>query len=119
MWFLSLSAKKSKLPSSATELLLSKSNVDEKKFIQYATSVARVATKNKVDNLSLVHNSRDVEALSFFDFSKQYVATHSSIAHQVDRNSTALYTHLVGDSVKNPMWTKGTGIEILKKLTKV
>ncbi|XP_068458882.1 protein-methionine sulfoxide oxidase mical3a isoform X2 [Clinocottus analis] len=91
-----------------TELLLSRSNVDQAALLSYASEAADFSTNHQLPTLDFAINHYGQPDVAMFDFTCMYASENAAMVRQ--RNGHQLMVALVGDSLLEPFWPMGTGI---------
>uniref|UniRef100_A0AAY4DUM0 F-actin monooxygenase n=1 Tax=Denticeps clupeoides TaxID=299321 RepID=A0AAY4DUM0_9TELE len=91
-----------------TEMLLSRSNVDQMALLSYAREAADFSTNHQLPTLDFAINHYGQPDVAMFDFTCMYASENAALVRQ--RNGHQLLVALVGDSLLEPFWPMGTGI---------
>ncbi|XP_053355819.1 protein-methionine sulfoxide oxidase mical3a isoform X25 [Clarias gariepinus] len=91
-----------------TEMLLSRSNVDQAALLSYAREAADFSTNHQLPKLDFAINHYGQPDVAMFDFTCMYASENAALVRQ--RNGHQLLVALVGDSLLEPFWPMGTGI---------
>ncbi|XP_059190343.1 protein-methionine sulfoxide oxidase mical3a [Centropristis striata] len=91
-----------------TELLLSRSNVDQAALLSYAREAADFSTNHQLPTLDFAINHYGQPDVAMFDFTCMYASENAAMVRQ--RHGHKLLVALVGDSLLEPFWPMGTGI---------
>ncbi|XP_054481007.1 protein-methionine sulfoxide oxidase mical3a-like [Anoplopoma fimbria] len=91
-----------------TELLLSRSNVDQNALQAYAREAADFSTNHQLPSLDFAMNHYAQPDVAMFDFTCMYASENAAMVRQ--RHGHQLLVTLVGDSLLEPFWPMGTGI---------
>ncbi|KPP76762.1 protein-methionine sulfoxide oxidase MICAL3-like [Scleropages formosus] len=91
-----------------TELLLSRSNVDQAALLAYAREAADFSTNHQLPKLDFAINHYGQPDVAMFDFTCMYASENAALVRQ--RHGHQLLVALVGDSLLEPFWPMGTGI---------
>ncbi|KAI5623875.1 protein-methionine sulfoxide oxidase mical3a isoform X4 [Silurus asotus] len=91
-----------------TEMLLSRSNVDQAALLSYAREAADFSTNQQLPSLDFAINHYGQPDVAMFDFTCMYASENAALVRQ--RNGHQLLVALVGDSLLEPFWPMGTGI---------
>ncbi|XP_062860321.1 protein-methionine sulfoxide oxidase mical3a isoform X18 [Trichomycterus rosablanca] len=91
-----------------TEMLLSRSNVDQAALLSYAREAADFSTNHQLPTLDFAINHYGQPDVAMFDFTCMYASENAALVRQ--RNGHQLLVALVGDSLLEPFWPMGTGI---------
>ncbi|XP_035384182.1 protein-methionine sulfoxide oxidase mical3b isoform X3 [Electrophorus electricus] len=91
-----------------TEMLLSRSNVDQNALLAYAQEAAAFSTNHQLPNLDFAINHYGQPDVAMFDFTCMYASENAALVRQ--RRGRPLLAALVGDSLLEPFWPMGTGI---------
>ncbi|XP_062850852.1 protein-methionine sulfoxide oxidase mical3b isoform X3 [Trichomycterus rosablanca] len=91
-----------------TELLLSRSNVDQNALLLYAREAADFSTNHQLPTLDFAMNHYGQPDVAMFDFTCMYASENAALVRQ--RRGHGLLVALVGDSLLEPFWPMGTGI---------
>ncbi|GAB0092877.1 bMERB domain [Sergentomyia squamirostris] len=87
--------------------LLSPSNVNTEKLLDYAREAAEFSTKYQMPNLEFAVNHYGKPDVAMFDFTSMFQAENSSRISV--RKNYRLLQCLVGDSLLEPFWPTGSG----------
>lgn len=88
--------------------LLHMSNIDQDALYHYTLDAANFATENGLPNLEAAINNYGLPDIALFDFTCMRSSANASMFREV--NGVKLLQALVGDSLLEPFWPKGTGI---------
>ncbi|XP_042259664.1 protein-methionine sulfoxide oxidase mical3a-like [Thunnus maccoyii] len=91
-----------------TELLLSRSNVDQNALQAYAREAANFSTNHQLPSLDFAMNHYGHPDVAMFDFTCMYASENAAMIRQ--RHGHQLLVTLVGDSLLEPFWPMGTGV---------
>ncbi|XP_058443081.1 F-actin-monooxygenase Mical-like isoform X2 [Malaya genurostris] len=87
--------------------LLSSSNVDTTKLLDYAREAANFSTKYQMPNIEFAVNHYGKPDVAMFDFTSMFAADNS--CKVTVRKNYRLLSCLVGDSLLEPFWPTGSG----------
>ncbi|XP_058822163.1 F-actin-monooxygenase Mical isoform X2 [Topomyia yanbarensis] len=87
--------------------LLSSSNVDTAKLLDYAREAANFSTKYQMPNIEFAVNHYGKPDVAMFDFTSMFAADNS--CKVTVRKNYRLLSCLVGDSLLEPFWPTGSG----------
>nr|CAH7736801.1 unnamed protein product [Callosobruchus chinensis] len=92
-----------------TEKLLAPDNVDRDALEQYAIEAANFSTNYQLPDLEFAVNHYGQPDIAMFDFTSMYAAENASKV--LERNGHKLLMILVGDSLLEPFWPTGSGVQ--------
>lgn len=87
--------------------LLSPSNVDTGKLLDYAREAADFSTQYQMPNLEFAVNHYGKPDVAMFDFTSMFAAENS--CRVTVKKNYRLFSALVGDSLLEPFWPTGSG----------
>ncbi|XP_043242534.1 F-actin-monooxygenase Mical-like isoform X2 [Amphibalanus amphitrite] len=90
-----------------TGQLLSPSNIDRARLMDFAREAADFSTDFQLPELKFAVNHYGLEDLAMFDFTCMYASCYASTA--IVRHGHGLLLQLVGDSLLEPFWPTGSG----------
>ncbi|XP_035381065.1 protein-methionine sulfoxide oxidase mical3a isoform X7 [Electrophorus electricus] len=91
-----------------TEMLLSRSNVDQAALLAYGREAADFSTNHQLPQLDFAINHYGQPDVALFDFTCMYASENAALVRQ--RSGHQLLIAIVGDSLLEPFWPMGTGI---------
>ncbi|XP_061524381.1 protein-methionine sulfoxide oxidase mical3a-like isoform X3 [Phycodurus eques] len=91
-----------------TELLLSRTNVDQNALRAFARTAADFSTNRQLPSLDFAINHYGQPDVAVFDFTSMYASENAAMVRR--RHGHQLLVTLVGDSLLEPFWPMGTGV---------
>ncbi|XP_061618598.1 protein-methionine sulfoxide oxidase mical3a-like isoform X3 [Phyllopteryx taeniolatus] len=91
-----------------TELLLSRTNVDQNALRAFARTAADFSTNGQLPSLDFATNHHGQPDVAVFDFTSTYASENAAVVRR--RRGHRLLVTLVGDSLLEPFWPMGTGV---------